>query len=88
MQNSNSQQSGTSTGATATPPALYQTLVSVNQLDHSKFIEGDRLAVGKYWDKVFTQNNTSEEIYDAIACKGGNSATILSVRAQASVCLN
>lgn len=86
MQSSNSITS-VNTGATSAPKTSYQTLVSVNSLDHEKFKEGDRLAVGKYWDKVFTQNNTSEEIYDAIACKGGSAAKNATIRSQASDCL-
>ena len=81
MPTSNSQQPA------GTPTTAYQTLVSVNSLDHSKFVDVDRLAVGKYWDKVFTQNNTSEEIFDAIACKGTNADRNKTVRDKASDCL-
>ena len=73
-------------------PAQYQTLVPVNTLiDQDQFEDKDREVIGQYWDETFTRNNTSEEIYDAIACKGGSQDVVakeLAIRNQASALLN
>ena len=70
----------------------YQTLVPVNTLiDKDQFKDKDREVIGQYWDKTFTRNNTSEEIYDAIACKGGSQDVVAketAIRNQASSLLN
>ena len=86
-------------GATGTTPyqtllaarAPYQTLVPVNNLiEQDLFKDKDCEVIGQYWDETFTRNNTSEEIYDAIACKGGSQDVVakeLAIRNQASALL-
>ncbi len=51
-----------------------QTLVAVNNLDQSLFVDKEKEIIGKHWNKVFLQNTVSEDIYDAIASKSGASA--------------
>ena len=69
--------------------APYKTLAPVNTLiDQDRFKDKDREVIGQYWDETFTRNNTSEEIYDAIACKGGSHDVVAketAIRNQASL---
>ena len=51
----------------------YQTLVPVNNIDQSKFVQTDLATISKHWNKVFFSNTVSEDIYDAIAAKSGTS---------------
>ena len=51
-----------------------QTLVRVNNLDQSLYVDKDTEIISKHWNKVFLQNTVSEDIYDAVASKSGTSA--------------
>jgi hypothetical protein len=52
-------------------PTVYQTLVSVNNMDETQFRIGDEKVLAKYGPKVFQNNMVSEDIYNTIANRSG-----------------
>lgn len=52
-----------------------QTLMSVNNIDQTQFVQSDLDVTRKYWDEVFFQNHVSGDIYDAIASLSGAANT-------------
>ena len=62
---------GASAPVTGPTPYKKLTLIPAQSVDEEKFVTSDLRTVTKYWDKVFLSNTASENIYKAIAAKGG-----------------
>ena len=76
--NSNSSISGRSSGSSSSASSspsenatAHGKLISVGQLDQSRFEEQDRATVNKWYDKAFFRNAVSRECYNGIARMAG-----------------
>ena len=47
------------------------TLLTVNKIDQTQFVESDKEILGKHWSKIWIQNIAAEEVFDAIATIAG-----------------
>ena len=67
--------------------AAYDRMTSVATLDKTLFAESDLKTVRENWSQTFLQNNTSEEIFGAIASKSGNTND-KALKANVSACMH
>lgn len=71
--------------STASMATAYETLVSVNNIDQSKFEKGDASIIANCWNHIFFQKEHSNRIYNAIADQSG-AAHLESQKESASIC--